>query len=148
MHSKVLLTAGLVFSLAACAQDEGSATDAAVQSMNAVAEVVEPGSGDAAAGKRLYIYCQACHTISAGGMNKVGPNLAGFMGKQSGRAEGFVFSAALSEAGITWDEATLDQWITSPSQLVPNTTMVFAGVNDAKQRADLIAYLREASIAE
>jgi cytochrome c len=81
-------------------------------------------------------------------MHKVGPNLAGFMGKQSGLAEGFVFSAALSEAAITWDEATLDQWITSPSQLVPNTTMVFAGVNDAKQRADLIAYLREASIAE
>jgi len=148
MHSKVLLTAGLVISLVSCAQDEGSATDAAVQSMNTVTEIVEPGSGDAAAGKRLYIYCQACHTISAGGMNKVGPNLAGFMGKQSGRAKGFLYSAALLEANIIWDEKTLDQWIKSPSQLVAGTTMVFAGVNDAKQRADLIAYLREVSIAE
>jgi cytochrome c len=148
MHIKFLLIAGLVFSLGACAQDNDSSADAAVQSANTAAEVTEPGLGNAAAGKRLYIYCQACHTINAGGMNKVGPNLAGFMGREPGQVEGFMYSAALSDAGLTWDEATLDQWITSPSQLVPGTTMVFAGINAAKQRADLIAYLREASVAE
>lgn len=106
---------------------------------------VAAGPGDAEAGKRLYIYCQACHSINAGGMNKVGPNLYGVIDAAAGQVEGFAYSQALLDAGLTWDDATLNAWIESPTTLVPGTTMVFAGIRDAQQRADLIAYLREAA---
>jgi cytochrome c len=103
------------------------------------------GPGDADAGKRLYIYCQACHSINAGGMNKVGPNLHGVIGNAAGQVEGFAYSQTLLDAGLTWDDATLNAWIESPSTLLPGTTMVFAGIRDAQQRADLIAYLKQVS---
>ena len=103
-----------------------------------------PIVGDAAAGQRIYIFCQSCHSINEGGSNKVGPNLYGIFGRQGAQAEGYVYSDALNAANITWTADVLDQWITRPATLVPGTTMVFAGVNNPQQRADLIAYLQEA----
>lgn len=120
--------------LAACAQDP--APSAAAQSA-----AIAPGNGDPGKGQRIYIQCQACHTLDAGGAHKVGPNLAGLEGKVAASADGFNYSAPLTESEIVWDAETLDKWIERPSDFVPGTTMVFAGLPDAEDRANLIAYL-------
>ena len=127
--------------LFACAQENGSSAEGVAESAAADAVLT---AGDPEKGKRFYIFCQACHSINAGGMNKVGPNLHGIVGSAAAQVEGFIYSDALAAADITWDEATLDSWITRPSQTVPGTTMVFAGINDPQQRLDLIAYLQQA----
>ncbi len=124
--------------LFACAQENGSSAEAVAESDAALT------AGDPEKGKRFYIFCQACHSINAGGMNKVGPNLHGVIGNAAAQVEGFIYSDALAAADITWDEATIDRWITRPSETVPGTTMVFAGINDPQQRLDLIAYLKQA----
>jgi cytochrome c len=161
MNVLKIITLLTVLVITACAQDTGapassdanSATDAAgvAASANgdAGAEVGEPdidallAAADPALGKRQFIFCQACHTVEAGGSHKLGPNLAGVIGQEAAVVPGFVYSAALVEAGLVWDAASLDQWITNPSAMVPGTTMVFAGIRDAEQRANLIAYLQE-----
>ena len=135
----IRLLAALFVSLfvVACAQEGESTAD--------VAAPTGPLVGDPDKGKRFYILCQACHTINSGGMNKIGPNLHGIIGAPAAQVEGFVYSEALTNAGITWDDEALDQWITRPAEMVPGTTMVFLGVNDPQQRADLIAYLETAA---
>jgi cytochrome c len=137
----ISLPALVVLVLGACGQapSEGGAgqtaeTGAAATPAESAAPAVAAAPGDAQTGKRLYIYCQACHSINAGGMNKVGPNLYGVIGNAAGQVEGFAYSQALLDAGLTWDDATLNAWIDSPSTLVPGTTMVFAGIRDAQHR--------------
>jgi cytochrome c len=127
---------------------QSGAPEAGEVATSAAAISESPGAGDADMGKRLYIFCQACHSINAGGMNKVGPNLHGIWGKASAQAGGFVYSESMADSGLVWDAATLDAWIQRPSELVPGTTMVFAGIQDAQQRADLLAYLKAAATAE
>ena len=137
--------------LGACAQDNapataapGTAADSAAPAAGSAAPVSAADlTGDPEQGKRYYIYCQACHTLNEGGMNKVGPNLYGIYGAEAAQVEGFVYSDALTGSGLVWDEATLDAWIARPAELVPGTTMVFAGITDPQQRADLVAYLRQ-----
>jgi cytochrome c len=171
MKIKSVVVAVLIVGLGACAQEPESpasapsGTGAAPAAGGAPAPAAEApaeavgvsgasdiearlANADTKMGQRQYIFCQACHTVEAGGMNKVGPNLHGIIGSPAGKAEGFVYSAALAESGLTWDLATLDRWIESPNSVAPGTTMVFAGVADAGQRADLIAYLVEATSAE
>ena len=142
---KRLILIGIFGLLAACAQDSGNAggDDAGpVDLATALARA------DADKGKSQFIYCQACHSLNEGGMNKVGPNLYGFYGRAAAQAEGFVYSDALTAAGISWDDAALDKWIEAPAVMVPGTTMVFAGIRDQQQRADLIAYLRQITAAQ
>jgi len=141
--------------LAACAQPDSEdpaaagevAADAAAGAQDAAASAIDVAALVAAAdpeeGKRFYIFCQACHTLNEGGMNKVGPNLYGIAGAQAAQVEGFVYSDALSGAGLVWDAETLDAWIRRPAELVRGTTMVFAGINDPEQRAALIAFLQQ-----
>ncbi len=144
MITKLLIACTGVFLLSGCAQDSEPQPSATLSP-----EVYRAllANGDAEAGKRIYIYCQSCHSINEGGPNKVGPNLYGIYGSQAARNEDFIFSAALIEANVTWTEDALDQWILRPTALVPGSTMVFAGVNNPQQRADLIAFLREAGPA-
>jgi len=130
------------------------ATDAAAESAAAVAgEASRPdinalmADADPDSGKRLFMFCQACHTVAADGPNKVGPNLHGFIGQPAAQVSGFAYSDALSQSGITWDLAAIDQWIEGPAAMVPGTTMVFAGIKDAEQRANLIAYLQQVTAA-
>jgi cytochrome c len=92
-------------------------------------------------GKLLYIQCRACHELKPGQPHKVGPNLAGFLGRKAATVEGFAFSPALKNANLTWDRATLDKWMEKPSALVPGNSMAFAGIANPKDRASLIAYL-------
>ncbi|MBT4770260.1 MAG: cytochrome c family protein [Rhodospirillaceae bacterium] len=101
--------------------------------------------GDAAKGKKLWKKCKACHTTKDGGKNKIGPNLYGIFGKAAGTHEGYKYSAALKDSGITWDDATMDTWLTKPKKMVPKTKMVFPGFKKESQRQDMIAYLKEAT---
>lgn len=100
-------------------------------------------AGDAAAGKKIYIRCMACHTIQPGGPNKVGPNLSGVVGRKAAQVKGFRYSAAMQQAKVTWNEATLDKWLMRPASVVPGTSMVFAGLSKPEDRAAVIAYLKK-----
>jgi cytochrome c len=84
--------------------------------------------------------CAACHSVD--GSNGTGPTLKGIIGRQSGTVPGFRYSRAMKSAAITWDEASLDRYLTNPQELVPGNIMPFSGVADGRARADLIAYLR------
>ena len=85
--------------------------------------------------------CAPCHSIGPGAKNKVGPEQNGLVGRKAGSVEGFNYSEAMKNSGITWDEATLDEYITDPKKKVPGNKMVFPGIKDELQRGDLIAYL-------
>jgi cytochrome c len=94
---------------------------------------------NAAAGKQAFAQCIACHSVD--GKNGVGPSLQGVTGRKSGEFPGFHYSRAMKDAGITWNSKTLDAYLAEPQKVVPGNVMPFSGVADAKQRADLIAYL-------
>ena len=102
-------------------------------------------AGDPARGAQIAGACLACHSLSPG-RNLTGPSLWRVVGRKAGTAEGFGrYSAALKASGLTWDEQHLDAWLKDPAALVPGNSMGFAGIADAKARADLIAYLEAAS---
>lgn len=99
--------------------------------------------GDAAAGEKSFAKCKACHSATPGAPAGIGPNLAGVAGK--GVAAGsFAYSDALKGKGGTWDDATLDAWLTNPKAFAAGTKMTFAGLPDAQERANVIAYLKTA----
>jgi cytochrome c len=100
-------------------------------------------AGDAAAGKKVYNKCRACHTLEEGGKNRVGPNLHGIMGRTAGTAEGFKFSSSMKESGIVWDEANLGAFLTKPRAVVPKTKMAFPGIRKPVDLENLIAYVIE-----
>lgn len=96
---------------------------------------------DATAGHAVFQQqCSACHSVQSG-RNMVGPSLAGVVGRPAGQVAGFHYSAANKGSALVWDTATLDRYLTSPKDVVPHTIMTYAGLKDAKKRADLIAYL-------
>jgi cytochrome c len=96
-------------------------------------------AGDAVHGQALYQACAACHSIDE---NDIGPKHRGVVGRPAGSVEGYGYSAALKQSGLTWDVGTLDRWLTNPSALVPGTKMFFK-IDAARDRADLIAYLQQ-----
>jgi cytochrome c len=101
--------------------------------------------GDAKQGAQLYRACAACHSL-ASDRNMTGPSLAGAWGRKAGSLKSFErYSPAIRASNVVWNENTLDQWRRSPPQFIPNNYMTFAGISDARQRADLIAFLKEAS---
>ena len=96
-------------------------------------------AGDAARGATLYQGCEDCHSI---GENDVGPMHRGVVGRVAGTVPDYHYSAALKDSKIVWTEENLDKWLANPLALVPGSKMRFK-VNDAKDRADLIAFLKE-----
>jgi cytochrome c len=104
-----------------------------------VASVGSALNGDPAHGKTLYQGCQACHSVDD---NDLGPRHRGVVGRRAGSVPDYSYSPALKNSGLTWDDATLDRWLTNPSALVPGTKMFFK-IDDAQARADIIAYLKE-----
>ena len=96
---------------------------------------------DAEAGKTAFkAQCGICHSVEPG-RNMIGPSLHGVIGKKSGSAPGFHYTAANQNANIVWTAEELDLYLVSPKTVVPGTSMIFAGLKDASKRADLIAYL-------
>jgi cytochrome c len=98
--------------------------------------------GDLAKGEQIYHRCQGCHSIDR---NRVGPMHKGLFGRTAGTVAGFNYSDAMKNSGIVWSEQTLDQFLQGPRKMVPGTKMTYAGVPDPQERADLIAYLKQAT---
>src|SRR5262245_19489162 len=96
-------------------------------------------AGDAAAGEHVFVRCVVCHSAKAG-ENKIGPSLAGVIGRKSGSAPGYDYSPALKSSGITWDHQELDKYLTNPPADVHGTKMVIS-VPSAEDRQNVIAYL-------
>lgn len=107
-------------------------------------EPVEPllAAASPEAGEAVYRRCAACHTVEAGGPNRVGPNLWEVVGADKAAHPGFAYSNALSEMEGTWTYEALNAFLHSPRGYVPGTNMAFAGIRSVSDRADLIAYLR------
>lgn len=98
-------------------------------------------AGDPKAGEAIYARCAACHALA---YDRVGPRHCGLLGRRAGSIEGFEYSAAMKKSGIVWSAKTLDRFLAAPLQGVPGTAMTYAGIDDAGDRADLIAYLAQA----
>lgn len=98
-------------------------------------------TGDVENGKTQFIKCKSCHSIAPDGRNSTGPGLYGVVGRKAGTHPGYAYSDALKAAGYAWDPAHLDPWLADPRGTLPGTKMSFIGLPDAKNRADLIAYL-------
>ena len=103
------------------------------------------GAGDTVKGAKVFQACAACHSLQAG-RNMTGPSLHGIWGRKAGAAPDFIrYSDALKQSGVVWNQDNLDRWLTNPAALIPGSNMTFAGIDDRKARADLIAFLRLAS---
>ncbi len=98
--------------------------------------------GDPKAGEEIYSRCLACHTLAS---DRVGPRHCGLFGRRAGSVKGFAYSDAMKRYKVVWNEKTLDRFLANPLKVVPGTDMTYAGVNDPKERADLIAYLKKAN---
>jgi cytochrome c len=97
---------------------------------------------DVAAGEKVFAKCMACHTITPGGANGIGPNLHGALGEAVAQGRGgFAFSDALKKVGGSWDFDKMDKWLKSPREFAPGTKMTFAGLGNPVDRANVIAYL-------
>ncbi|WP_298487538.1 c-type cytochrome [uncultured Maribacter sp.] len=94
-------------------------------------------------GKRMFIACAACHNLKKGEAHKVGPNLYGIFNKKAATTEGFEYSEALKNSGITWSEETIRKWMQDPAGYVPQTKMAFVGIKKEEQQTALIEYLKE-----
>jgi len=105
------------------------------------------GAGDAQEGAKVFRACAACHSLEPG-RHMTGPSLAGLWERKAGTVEGFPrYSEALKSSGVTWNAQTLDAWLADPRSFISKNRMTFAGIRDAKARADLIAYLQAVSSA-
>ena len=100
--------------------------------------------GDPEKGKRIFRLCSGCHSLKPGEI-RVGPSLAGLFGRKAGSEPGYGYSPALKNAAVVWDEKTLDAWFANPRKLVPGNRMFFRGLKRSRQRADLIAFFKQAA---
>src|SRR5215210_136449 len=98
---------------------------------------------DAAAGEKVFLQCRACHQVGDAAKNAVGPVLNGLFGRKAGMVEGYTYSPANKNSGLTWDEATFREYIKDPKAKVPGTKMIYAGVKDEQRVSDLVAYLKQ-----
>ncbi|NDH64386.1 MAG: cytochrome c family protein [Alphaproteobacteria bacterium] len=102
--------------------------------------------GEASRGQRVFnTQCRACHTLEKDGATTAGPNLHGVFGRKAGIGGGYESSDAMKKSGIVWDDTTMAEYNRDPKGKVPGTKMLFNGVKNAGQLADLVAYLKEAT---
>lgn len=161
-----MMASASAFLLVACgggesepAATEDTATEEAAPAAEEPAAEEEPGApapddvatvdgttladftGDAAAGEKVFMQCASCHVVEPG-VNRVGPSLAGIVGRAAGSVEGYNYTDANANSGITWTPEKMFQYLENPMRVVPGTKMAFAGLKDGQDRADVIAYLQ------
>lgn len=93
-------------------------------------------------GEAIYTRCLACHALE---YDRTGPRHCGLFGRRAGTVEGFIYSEAMKQSGIIWNNETLDRFLADPVKSMPGTNMGYAGIKDGKERAALIAYLKHAN---
>lgn len=98
-------------------------------------------AADAEAGKKVFKKCKACHSLKAG-KKKVGPSLHGVLGNKAGQMKGYKYSKAMKKADITWDDASLDAFLTKPRNFLKGTKMSFAGLKKKADRDNVTAYIK------
>jgi cytochrome c len=102
---------------------------------------------DAAAGEKVFAKCKACHVIDAP-TNRVGPSLHGVIGRTAGTVEGFKYSESMiqhGKDGLVWNNENLDKYLADPKGFVPKNKMAYPGLKNADDRANVIAYIDQAS---
>jgi len=105
----------------------------------------EAEDSDPARGEQYFRACASCHSLTPN-HNMTGPSLAGVFGRKAGSLASFQrYSPALKSSGVVWDEQTLDAWLTKPDAFIPDSRMTFQGIGAPKIRADIIAYLKQAT---
>ncbi|HJY77663.1 MAG TPA: c-type cytochrome [Burkholderiales bacterium] len=112
---------------------------ARILALAAIASSLFAGAAVAAA-PASFGACAACHSVD--GSAGVGPSFKGVYGRKAGSAKGFAFSPAMRKSGLTWDDKSLDSFLTDPQKAIPGNVMPFPGVADGKQRAEIIEYLK------
>lgn len=142
MHIKsIALAVPLVLGLGACSQPK---PDEAAPTVQAAPEPTDPAAANGAAQRpRAWAQCQVCHTVDTATKSGIGPNLHGIVGRKAGTLAGYAYSPAMTSANLTWDAATLDRYLEHPRALVPATKMAYAGLKNASDRQELIAWLAE-----
>ena len=161
MNRPAVLIALAALSVAGCSQGEAPEQGPAAPAAPApAAATISPGElavekaallaalpapwneADLDNGRRAFARCRSCHTITEGGPNMTGPNLYGVFGRRAGVHPGFNYSSAMKAADFTWDGARLDDWLENPRTFLPGNKMSFAGIPDATDRRDVIAFLK------
>ncbi len=130
---------------AKAAAEAAAAAPAAEAAKSAAGALAMLASADAAAGKKVFKKCKACHSSEKGGKHKVGPNLWDTVGKAKATAAGFGYSGALKGLGGAWTYQDLDGFLADPKGFAKGTKMGFRGLKKAKDRAAIIVYLRSLS---
>ena len=141
------------FSLASCGQGGGDGDAAAsapprpgptaAEKAALLASLPAPyDQADLDNGRRVFARCRSCHTLTNGGPNMTGPNLHGVFGRQVGALPGYNYSDAVRQADFVWDGEQLDHWLENPRTFLRGTKMSFAGIADAQDRRDVIAFLK------
>ncbi|MDP9095697.1 MAG: cytochrome c family protein [Pseudomonadota bacterium] len=105
-----------------------------------LAPVAARADADIEAGKTSFNKCAICHSIKQG-ENKIGPSLYGIVGRPAHSIEGYSYSAAMKAYDVTWDAATLDTYLVDPRKVVQGTKMIYPGLKNDAERANVIAYL-------
>jgi cytochrome c len=98
---------------------------------------------DAALGEKVFLKCKACHQIGEGAKNAVGPVLNGIVGRKAGTYPDYSYSDANKNSGLTWDEATLKEYLKNPRAKIPGTKMIFPGLPKDEDISNVIAYLKQ-----
>jgi cytochrome c len=115
-----------------------AATDAELAARMAAADLTK--------GKVLFLQCRACHSlVPETEPGKIGPTLYGILGRAAGTAPGFVYSEAVAQSGIVWTPEQIDHWLERPSDFLPGNKMVFVGIRDPQDRANIIAFIQQES---
>lgn len=142
--AKSFAVSALALALSACGsppEDKAADTAPAATAETSAAATAAATTAAADGKPAAFAQCATCHSTEAG-KNMVGPSLAGVFGKKAGGVAGYAYSDANKNSGLTWDEATLDTYLTNPMKMVPGTKMTYAGMADAAQRKEVIEYLK------
>ena len=151
--NRPVLIALAALGLASCGQGDGSSDAAAAPPPRPAPTAAEKAAllaalpapydqADLDNGRRVFARCRSCHTINEGGSNMVGPNLHGVFGRPAGGHPDYNYSPAVRQAGFAWDAERLDHWLENPRTFLKGTKMSFAGIPDATDRRDVIAFLK------